>query len=156
MRAAEGDLRLRENSGSSRYCGLSRDNDRASITTPLRLPCPLPQGVIARLEVRIGRFDLEAQAATRDVGYVSGAVLSMDGAATLGKYEIRGTLGRGAMGTVYRGWDPAIARQVAIKTVAVPEGTYWVDFVAESKPGLISAPTAPVEVIVDEGLLDPT
>ena len=35
----------------------------------------------------------------------------------LGKYEIRGTLGRGAMGLVYDGWDPLIHRQVAIKTV---------------------------------------
>ncbi len=39
----------------------------------------------------------------------------------LGKYEIRGTLGRGAMGTVYDGWDPQIARRVAIKTVPLPE-----------------------------------
>jgi serine/threonine-protein kinase len=37
--------------------------------------------------------------------------------ARLGKYEIRGTLGRGAMGIVYDGWDPAIGRRVAIKTV---------------------------------------
>jgi serine/threonine-protein kinase len=35
----------------------------------------------------------------------------------LGKYDLRGTLGRGAMGTVYDGWDPVIARRVAIKTV---------------------------------------
>ena len=39
----------------------------------------------------------------------------------LGKYEIRGTLGRGAMGTVYDGWDPAIARRVAIKTVRLAD-----------------------------------
>ncbi|MGH7120925.1 MAG: serine/threonine-protein kinase [Acetobacteraceae bacterium] len=37
----------------------------------------------------------------------------------LGKYEIRRTLGRGAMGVVYEGWDPVIARKVAIKTVAL-------------------------------------
>jgi serine/threonine-protein kinase len=35
----------------------------------------------------------------------------------IGKYEIRGVLGRGAMGTVYDGWDPVIGRRVAIKTV---------------------------------------
>ena len=41
--------------------------------------------------------------------------------ASLGKYEIRGTLGRGAMGTVYEGWDPVISRKVAIKTVRLPD-----------------------------------
>ncbi|HUN40415.1 MAG TPA: protein kinase [Acetobacteraceae bacterium] len=41
---------------------------------------------------------------------------------TLGKYEIRRTLGKGAMGTVYEGWDPIIARRVAIKTVRIPDG----------------------------------
>jgi len=35
----------------------------------------------------------------------------------LGKFVIRGVLGRGAMGTVYDGWDPQIDRRVAIKTV---------------------------------------
>ncbi len=40
---------------------------------------------------------------------------------TLGKYELRGVLGRGADGTVYEGWDPAIARHVAIKTIKLPE-----------------------------------
>ncbi|WP_372623363.1 serine/threonine-protein kinase [Falsiroseomonas sp.] len=40
---------------------------------------------------------------------------------TLGKYELRSVLGRGAMGTVYEAWDPVIARRVAIKTVPLPE-----------------------------------
>jgi hypothetical protein len=34
--------------------------------------------------------------------------------AALGKYQIRGVLGRGAIGTVYDGWDPVIGRRVAI------------------------------------------
>jgi serine/threonine-protein kinase len=38
----------------------------------------------------------------------------------LGKYEIKRTLGRGATGVVYEGWDPIIARRVAIKTVKLP------------------------------------
>jgi predicted Ser/Thr protein kinase len=36
----------------------------------------------------------------------------------LGKYEIHGTLGKGAMGVVYDGFDPIIGRRVAIKTIA--------------------------------------
>jgi len=35
----------------------------------------------------------------------------------IGKYEVQGILGRGGMGTVYRAFDPAIHRQVAIKTI---------------------------------------
>jgi serine/threonine protein kinase len=42
---------------------------------------------------------------------------------TLGKYEIKRQLGRGAMGTVYEGWDPIIERRVAIKTVSLPDAT---------------------------------
>ena len=41
----------------------------------------------------------------------------------LGKYEIKRQLGRGAMGTVYEGWDPIIARRVAIKTVRLPDAS---------------------------------
>ena len=36
----------------------------------------------------------------------------------IGKYEIQGVLGKGGMGYVYRGFDRAIARAVAIKAIA--------------------------------------
>lgn len=40
---------------------------------------------------------------------------------TIGKYEIVEELGRGAMGVVYKGFDPQIKREVAIKTVHFDE-----------------------------------
>ena len=36
---------------------------------------------------------------------------------TLGKYEVRREIGRGAMGVVYEGYDPLIKRLVALKTI---------------------------------------
>jgi eukaryotic-like serine/threonine-protein kinase len=36
---------------------------------------------------------------------------------SLGRYEVRGVLGKGAMGVVYDGFDARLARRVAIKTI---------------------------------------
>ena len=43
--------------------------------------------------------------------------------AKLGKYEVRREIGRGGMGVVYEGFDPAIERRVALKTLKTLEAS---------------------------------
>jgi len=42
--------------------------------------------------------------------------------ARLGRFEVRGILGRGSMGTVFRAWDLKLERWVAVKTVRAAAG----------------------------------
>jgi serine/threonine protein kinase len=44
--------------------------------------------------------------------------MAMTHPAKIGKYEIQDILGRGGMGVVYKGWDPAISRSVAVKAIS--------------------------------------
>ena len=50
----------------------------------------------------------------------------------LGKYEVRGELGRGAMGVVYEGYDPLIERVVALKTIRADQ------LVGDNAPDIIA------------------
>ncbi|MBW1799498.1 MAG: CHASE2 domain-containing protein [Deltaproteobacteria bacterium] len=54
-------------------------------------------------------------------GDIGATLTSMDTKPTMGRYEVVGELGRGAMGVVYQGEDPKIHRTVAIKTVRLSD-----------------------------------
>ena len=47
---------------------------------------------------------------------------SVDAVKQFGKFEVRGLLGRGAFGKVYRGYDPQLDREVAIKVPVTDQG----------------------------------
>ncbi len=40
----------------------------------------------------------------------------------IGRYQIRSELGKGSMGVVYLAYDPQLDREVAVKTIRLPEG----------------------------------
>ncbi|MDH5360498.1 MAG: protein kinase [Gammaproteobacteria bacterium] len=72
---------------------------------------------------RIKRMQEMENAAARGMTQGPAATMIISGGGMqnpqLGRYEVESMLGQGAMGTVYLAKDPAIGRQVAIKTIAL-------------------------------------
>lgn len=76
---------------------------------------------------------------------------------SIGRFEIEGVLGRGAMGVVYVARDPVIGRKVALKTLVLPEGVeeaeeFRVRFLREAQaagilnhPGIVTVYDAGVD-----------
>jgi serine/threonine protein kinase len=60
--------------------------------------------------------------------------------AQIGRYRITGELGRGGMGIVYRGEDPTIGREVAIKTMTEVTPELRARFYLEARSGILSHP----------------
>jgi serine/threonine protein kinase len=50
-----------------------------------------------------------------------------DSVESIGKYSVRGILGQGAFGKVYRGYDPQLDREVAIKVPVTKDGKAHTD-----------------------------
>ena len=58
----------------------------------------------------------------------------------IGRYRITGELGRGGMGIVYRGEDPLIGREVAVKTLTQVTPELRQRFYLEARSGILSHP----------------
>jgi hypothetical protein len=95
--------------------------DRGEPVSPTSL-CPADPALAAVLTERIHllqAFDDLARDTPRVVPGPAGLADPGD-PERVGKYEVRGVLGRGGMGVVYHGWDPHLRRPVAIKMIRSP------------------------------------
>lgn len=89
-----------------------------------------PDELLARVEVLLNRKTISASqavpVATPDRLPLAEAIRKLErhfmhqeqlDDVSLGRYEVVDLLGSGAMGTVFRGWDPKLQRSVALKTI---------------------------------------
>jgi serine/threonine-protein kinase len=96
--------------GAELVLRLTRQVDRVRklrAAAAVALPASIDAAMLAAIEARLQR--------------------GTTGAVQLGRFELRAILGRGSMGTVFRGWDTKLERWVAIKTVRAGVGMaeFW-------------------------------
>ena len=93
----------------------------ATLVRPLR-NLARAQRKLAGLPGSSGRGD-EMQALTASFQALERSVRDREdlGRVFLGRYQVVEIIGRGAMGTVFRGWDPKLQRPVALKTVRLDQ-----------------------------------
>lgn len=77
---------------------------------------------------------------------------------TLGRYSLRGEIGRGAMSVIHRGYDPRLKREIALKTLRdefIDDKGYRSRFLTEARAaGTLSHPA--IVTIFDIGIADGT
>lgn len=76
---------------------------------------PGPQGVVVRVA---GEAAAEGPAAPDDPPPEGARLPDFELGVRVGRYEVEGVLGRGGMGTIYRAYDPAANRSVALKVLS--------------------------------------
>src|SRR5262245_23920642 len=59
--------------------------------------------------------------------------VSLDAPAIWAEFQLRGELGRGGFGRVYRAWDDGLAREIALKIIKVTDPTRRADALREGK-----------------------
>ncbi len=82
--------------------------------------------------------------------------MSQDGARWFGRFEIRGDLGGGGQGVVYRAWDPERGREVALKVLHASAGTVARDRLRLAREATLFADQAGAHVVtpIDTGVRD--